>query len=249
MDGTSPQNQILQEDISGPLYLRLRAVRARAARRRCGPGGCGWALWPVAITRARSDPALSLTRLCAAPSRATRGAMGGGGGGSTPGLNPPGPQPTNQPRTNPQARAARARRAHRARAGRPHCPLQHSGIPWRPQGASALVFWLNHTPSRNLRHLRAALRRGLERAAAGPPGSRTVRQRSPSAPSIRTWPLSASRRRRPGARAPHRMPTPRRTQRRTSRPRCARTLVIGVQHGCGWLSRCRTEPSVHLPVL
>jgi hypothetical protein len=171
---------------------------------------------------------------------------GGGGGGPHPALTRP---PTNQPTKNqPPGTCGTGPTCTPREGGSTALSVATLGDPV-PACASALVFWLNHTPSRNLRHLRAALRRGLERAAAGPPGSRTVRQRSPSAPSIRTWPLSASRRRRPGARAPHRMPTPRRTQRRTSRPRCARTLVIGVQHGCGWLSRCRTEPSVHLPVL
>ena len=83
-----------------------------SARR--GPGRCGWAVWPMAITHAHEDPALRPARPCAAPHRVPCGAPGG----EVP------PQP-------PQARTARGPDVHtrRARAGRPYSPLHpHSGL-------------------------------------------------------------------------------------------------------------------------
>ena len=159
-----------------------------SARR--GPGGCGRAARPVAIAHAHEDPALRPARPCAAPHRVPCGAPGG-----VP------PQPPHR-----HARHAGPTCTRRARAGRPYGPLHpHSrtGHRVRLRVKSSPCCWLINDPShQNLRHLRAAPRGGLERAAAGPPGSRTTRRRSPPAPSVHTWPLSASRRRRPRARPP-----------------------------------------------
>ena len=138
-------------------YAQPPGTYDTSARR--GPGGCGW---PVAIARAHEDPALSPARPCAAPHRVPCGAPAGGRSRTQP----------------PQARTARARRARRARAGRPYDPLHpHSraGHRVRLRVKSSPCCWLiNNPPHQNLRHLRAAPRRGLERAAAGPPGSRTA---------------------------------------------------------------------------
>ena len=187
-------------------YAQPPGTYGTSARR--GPGGCGWAVSPMAITHAHEDPALRPARPCAAPHRVPCGAPQGGGPASTP----PGTYGTG-PTCTPREGGSTVR------------PLAPT-LPRRSQGASTSkklpCCWLiNNPPHQNLRHLRAAPRRGLERAAAGPPGSRTARRRSPSAPSVHTWPLSASRRRRPRARPPTAWPTPRRTQRRTSGPRCA----------------------------
>jgi hypothetical protein len=74
-----------------------------SARR--GPGGCGWAVWPMAITRAHNDPALRPARPCAAPHRVPCGAPGG----EVP------PQPPRHARHGPDVHAARGRVGRTAR--------------------------------------------------------------------------------------------------------------------------------------
>ena len=198
-----------------------------SARR--GPGGCGRAVWPMAITHAHEDPALSPARPCAAPHRVPCGAPGRGE--SRP--NHPGTYGTG-PTCTPREGGSTVRSLAPT--------LSH-----RSQGASTSkklpCCWLiNNPPHQNLRHLRAAPRGGLERAAAGPPGSRTASatvavralgpcmapERKPEASTTRASPLTAWHP------APHEW---------------AKVCVTGAQHGCGWPSRCRPEPGVHPPVL
>jgi len=160
-----------------------------SARR--GPSGCGWAVWPMAITRACSDPALRPARPCAAPSRSMRGARG------VPHQHP------RHVRHGPDVHAARGR-VDRT----PVAPT----LPCRSQGAST---------SKKLARLLADLTTPLTKTCGisglllvvgssallrAHQGRGRLRRRSPPAPSVHTSPLSASRRRRPRARPPpHRM--------------------------------------------
>ena len=109
-------------------YAQPPGTYGTSARR--GPGGCGW---PMAITHAHEDPALSPARPCAAPHRVPCGAPAGGRSRTQP----------------PQARTARARRARRARAGRPYGPLHpHSraGHRVRLRVKISLGCWLIFRP-------------------------------------------------------------------------------------------------------
>jgi len=167
-----------------------------SARR--GPGGCGW---PMAITHAHEDPALRPARPCAAPHRVPCGAPGRGE--SRP--NHPGTYGTG-PTCTPREGGSTVR---------PVAPT----LPRRSQGAST---------SKNLARLLAYFSAPLTKTCGisglllvvgssallrAHQGGGRLRRRSPSAPSVHTWPLSASR---PRARPP----SPHGTQRRTSGPRC-----------------------------
>ena len=185
-------------------YAQPPGTYGTSARR--GPGGCGW---PMAITHAHEDPALSPARPCAAPHRVSCGAPGG-----------------EVPHPAPQARTARARRARLARAGRPYGPLHpHPGIPRRSQSASTskkLGCWLINDPPK----LAASPGCSSWWARARCCGPTRVEDDSATVAARAFGPYMATERKSEASttRASPPLtawPTPRRTQRRTSGPRCA----------------------------
>ena len=82
-----------------------------SARR--GPGRCGWAVWPMAITHAHEDAALSPARPCAAPHRVPCGAPGG----------VPHQHPRQHVRHGPDVHAARGRADRTARCTHTPAPV------------------------------------------------------------------------------------------------------------------------------